>query len=179
MKYLILSIAFILIVKIQFAQFTNKAGEEISSCDCNEPVTHLDYTMKLPEKYTEYSYIRFVAYRGDQAISSVFFRPAQIEKEIKLNLLNKNNKGLRTLLGMEYGLFRGEDFNNVSYNSMCDYNGQVKLSIVAFGFSQVGTETTYTLESNKTTIKAKTVPVYDGGVELARGKTIEFVPLKK
>lgn len=176
MKNLIFFLSLSFISQVAMAQFLGKDGNEVTTCDCNDPVNYLDYSIKLPDNYKKYDLIQFVAYRDNSAISSVLFRSSQVDQLIRLSVLNPNNPALRTIFGKEYGLFRGNDFNNISYNSMCEYEfgNTTELTIRTYGITQVGTETTFELESNKTTVKAKTVPVYDGGVELAKSKTIRF-----
>ena len=176
MKNLIILLSLAFIAQTTAAQFLGKEGNEVTACDCNDPVNYLDYSIKLPADYKKYDLIQFVAYRDNSAISSVLFRASQVDQLVKLNLLNPNNPALRTIFGREYGLYRGDDFNNISYSNMCDYEfgNSTELTVYTYGITQVGTETTYELESNKTTIRARTVPVYDGGVELAKSKTIRF-----
>ena len=157
------------------AQFTDAKGNEVSSCNCMDPVDFLEYTVTLPENYNSYDYIQFVAFRNTEAISSATFTPSELPgSTVKLSVLNPNQKALRTLLGKEYGRYRGNDFNNISYNSMCEFILATELHIISLGIKQIGTETTYELDGSKTRVTAKTVNIYDGGVELTRSAKVAF-----
>lgn len=164
------------VTTVTSAQFTDANGNEVNSCNCQDPVNYLDFTVTLPENYTSYDYIQFIAYRNGEGISSCLFRPSELkEKTIKLSVLNPNSKALRSLLGKEYGRYRGKDFNNVSYNSMCESINNAELSIVSLGIKRIGTETTYEVDASKTKVTARSVAIYDGGVELTRSAKIPFV----
>ncbi len=172
-RYLLFGALNVIAVETQ-AQFSDHSGNEVSSCDCMEPISHLDFTISLPENYNTYDYIQFIAYRNNIGISSRTIRPSQINNgTIKLNVLNKSNKALRSLFGKEYGRYRGVDFTNVSYNAMCEF-GNVELEIVALGITKLGEETTYELDGSKTKVLAKTVEIFDGGVELTRSTKLPF-----
>jgi len=158
-----------------FSQFTDADGKDVTSCDCMDPVNYLDYTVTLPENYGTYDYIQFVAYRNGEAISTRLFEPGELPSgTVKLSVLSPSQKALRTMLGQEYGRYRGLDFTNISYNSMCEYLTKTELEITSLGIRQVGTETTYTLDANKTTVTARTAAIYDGGVELTRSSKVAF-----
>lgn len=153
------------------AQFMGKDGDKLSTCDCMEPVSYLDYTLQFPSNYRTYDVIQVVAYRNNQALSARSFSPSMISGSMTLSVLNPKNKALRTFLGKEYGRYRGNDFAQVSYNALCD-GGSSELVIVVFGYNQVGTETTYEVNSNN--VKARSVKLYDGGTEIYRGEKITF-----
>lgn len=175
LRSILFLIILISVIPNAHSQFLSEQGKPVSECDCNKPIRYLDFMINLPANYKSYDIIQIVAYRNGSAVSFANYRASQIPQTLKVNLLNYNNKALRTLLGKEYGRFRGNDLKGISYSSMCEYLIKMsKLSIKVFGVKQVGTETTYEIQSDRKTIKAKTVPVYDGGEELVKSTEILF-----
>ena len=171
MKLTILTLSILLGIS-SYSQFTGKDGSELKSCDCIDPISYLDYTVKLTGNYRSYDVIQFVALKNGEALSSRSFSPSKISGQITLSVLNPKNKALRTFLGKEYGRYRGNDFVQISYNTMCEGVKSNDLVIVVYGYNQVGTETTYFVDSDK--IKARSVKIYDGGTEIYRGEKIIF-----
>lgn len=160
---------------VSYAQFTSKTGNPVNECDCNDPIKDLNYTVTLPSNYGKYDYIQFVLYSDGYSVSSVTLAPREINgNKVNLNILNSENQAYRSLLGREYGRYRGNDFSWASYNNLCSYKKEkTEIEVAAFGISQIGTETEYNLESDNT-IRAKTVRIYDGGVEIYRGTKLPF-----
>lgn len=171
-----LSALLVLVTAFTSAQFTDEKGNEVNSCNCQDPVNYLDFTVTLPDNYRTYDYIQFIAYRNGDGISACLFEPSELPgATIKLSVLSPNSKALRTILGKEYGRYRGKDFNNISYNSMCEYITNAELSIISLGIKRIGTETTYEIDESRTKVTARSVAIYDGGVELTRSAKIPFV----
>jgi len=153
-----------------YAQFYDKTGEVVTECDCAKQLNQLDMDVVLPDNYTKYDYIQFVLYKDGANLSSFVFAPRELEGKVKrFNILNPNSKGMRSIFGGEYGLYRGTDFYLASYNSLCEGNGEVRLKAKAFGITQVGTnfETEYYASGDRIKAKTTAIPVYDDGVEIS------------
>jgi hypothetical protein len=173
-KYLIAA-AFSLSGMAGMAQFQDASGNTVTECDCIDPIRYLDVTISLPDNYTTYDYIQFVLYADGQGISTRTMKPNDINaSSIKLNVLNEANDGSTSLLGVEYGLFHGNDFQLASYNSLCEFKSDVNLHVVALGISQIGTETVYELDASKTKVIGTTFNIYDDGVELSKSEPVKF-----
>lgn len=158
-----------------FGQFTDKAGNNVTTCDCMDPIRDLDVLVTLPENYASFDYIQFVLYAGDAPISSRTMRPNEINApSIKLNVLNSNNKAQKLIKGEEYGRFHGDDFGRASFNSLCQSLSDLDVKVVSFGITQVGVETVYEVDATKTKITSRSYAIFDDGVELSRTESITF-----
>jgi hypothetical protein len=167
--------AFSLMSTVTLAQFQDAAGNTVTECDCNDPVRYLDVTVSLPDNYTTYDYIQFVLYVDGVGMSTRTMKPNDINaSSIKLNVLNEANDGSISLLGVEYGMFHGNDFQLASYNSLCEFKSDVSLHVVALGISQIGTETVYEMDASKTKVIGTTFNIYDDGVELSKSEPVTF-----
>lgn len=168
-------VLFLLAGSVAFGQFKDKEGNDVTTCDCKDPIRDLDLVMTLPDNYAAYDYIQFVLYAGGNAISSRTMRAATMESAtVKLNVLNSANEGGRGVRGYEYGRFHGDDFTYASYNSLCEWDTDIDVQVISFGISQIGTETIHTIDPAGTKVTSRTYDVYDNGVELVRSASATF-----
>jgi hypothetical protein len=174
------SIVLITVVQFAFAfsiygQYTDSEGNLVTGCDCKDPVRDLNTTVTLPDNYATYDYIQYVLYSNGSPLSSRNMRAENIQDAtVRLNILNPNNRPLRGHRGREYNRFQGDDFARASYNTLCESEGDVEIQVIAYGISQVGTETVYEVDPTGTKLVAKTFQIYDDGVELAQSEKISF-----
>lgn len=158
------------------AQFTG-TEDLVTSCDCQDPIGYLNYTVQLPDKYREYDLIQFVLYKDGYLMSTRTFKPKELNGgNVTLNILNAENKGIRNVFGKEIGRYHGNDFIQASYNSLCEETKTVQIEVASFGIKQIGTKVTYELDATKTKITAKATKIFDGGVELYRSEKLPFKP---
>ncbi|MCG8578029.1 MAG: hypothetical protein MI810_24330 [Flavobacteriales bacterium] len=160
------------------AQFMNKEGIELAECDCKERLRNLDVNVKLPNNYYSYDFVQFVLYANGKSLSSITRSTKKIKNALNtFNVLNSKNAGYQSLFGKEYGLYRGNDFRQASYNSLCEGDGITELQLIAYGISQTGTEYYTEYESagdGKVRAKTQAVKVYDDGVKIAQTKSLNI-----
>jgi hypothetical protein len=161
-----------------FGQFVDKGRSTVTTCDCNTQFNEL-YFQLPPLSTSGYDLIGITvqsARKGIYLAKRIYSSGEFSSKNgTILNLLNPDEMGGQTFMGVELGLYQGNDLN-LSYSKLCEKNYEFDVVFTVVGIKQVGTETTYSVEGN--VLKANTKKLYDDGTVLLTSDPMHVIPGK-